>query len=55
MDLMNYAYTTSMKRVQDKTWTYPEEIGQSRRSISRAQVITITEEECVRTTASGLI
>lgn len=39
VDLMNYAYTTSMERVQTQVWAYPNEIGQFRHSISRARVV----------------
>lgn len=51
MENMNCAYTTSMERIQEAVWTYPNEMGQFRRSISRARVIAITEDERVGTSA----
>lgn len=55
VDIMNYVYTTFMERVQDKVWSYPDELGQFRHSITRARVIAITEEERVSTMVSGLV
>lgn len=51
MDTMNHAYTTSMECVQVAVWNYPNELVQFRRSISRARVIAITEDERVGTSA----
>lgn len=48
---MKYAHITSMGNVQDKVWSYPDEIGKFHRSIARARVIAITEKERIATIA----
>lgn len=47
-EMMNFVYIHSMERVQTAVWNHPQELGQTRYSISRARVMAITEEERVR-------
>lgn len=47
-EMMSFLCVHFMERVQTAIWNYPQELGQSRYSISRARVMAITEEEQVR-------